>query len=283
MKIATKANPWDGKSLTLDSLRSQLELSLQRLQCPQVDLFYLHAPDHGTPVEETLRACHQLHQEVRTTALLGPSFPRRVQTPGLAQSRQLGQTPLPGSPPTSPLPGLLRPYRVLTAISSLQGKFVEFGLSNYVAWEVAEICTLCQSNGWILPTVYQVRAGLQRPQSPASLGPSDGPQALSIAASLPLTAHRWLPGALSMTCRFLRPTHRRLLTLALVPLPAVCALWSRPSRFLAVRVSLEQPSPFSLAEVLRSHLDASSPGASPVAPAGPPVSRPHLHAFSEYL
>ncbi|XP_030661286.1 aflatoxin B1 aldehyde reductase member 2 isoform X2 [Nomascus leucogenys] len=63
VKIATKANPWDGKSLKPDSVRSQLETSLKRLQCPQVDLFYLHAPDHGTPVEETLRACHQLHQE----------------------------------------------------------------------------------------------------------------------------------------------------------------------------------------------------------------------------
>ncbi|XP_004678613.1 PREDICTED: aflatoxin B1 aldehyde reductase member 2 [Condylura cristata] len=97
-KIATKANPWEGKSLKPDSLRAQLETSLKRLQCPRVDLFYLHAPDHGTPVEETLRACHQLHQE---------------------------------------------------------GKFVELGLSNYAAWEVAEICTLCKSNGWILPTVYQ--------------------------------------------------------------------------------------------------------------------------------
>ncbi|XP_005544645.3 aflatoxin B1 aldehyde reductase member 2 isoform X2 [Macaca fascicularis] len=98
VKIATKANPWDGKSLKPDSLRSQLETSLKRLQCPRVDLFYLHAPDHSTPVEETLRACHQLHQE---------------------------------------------------------GKFVELGLSNYAAWEVAEICTLCKSNGWIVPTVYQ--------------------------------------------------------------------------------------------------------------------------------
>lgn len=41
--------------------------------------------------------------------------------------------------------------------SPLQGKFVELGLSNYASWEVAEICTLCKSNGWILPTVYQVR------------------------------------------------------------------------------------------------------------------------------
>ncbi|XP_048077943.1 aflatoxin B1 aldehyde reductase member 2-like isoform X2 [Ursus arctos] len=98
VKIATKANPWDGKSLKPDSLRAQLETSLRRLQCPRVDLFYLHAPDHDTPVEETLHACHQLHQE---------------------------------------------------------GKFLELGLSNYASWEVAEICTLCRSNGWIVPTVYQ--------------------------------------------------------------------------------------------------------------------------------
>ncbi|XP_020828791.1 aflatoxin B1 aldehyde reductase member 4-like [Phascolarctos cinereus] len=63
VKIATKANPWEGKSLRAESVRSQLETSLQRLQCTQVDLFYLHAPDHNTPVEETLRACNELHQE----------------------------------------------------------------------------------------------------------------------------------------------------------------------------------------------------------------------------
>ncbi|XP_044523752.1 aflatoxin B1 aldehyde reductase member 2-like isoform X3 [Gracilinanus agilis] len=62
-KIATKANPWDGKSLSAESVRSQLETSLERLQCSRVDLFYLHAPDHGTPVEETLSACNDLYQE----------------------------------------------------------------------------------------------------------------------------------------------------------------------------------------------------------------------------
>jgi aflatoxin B1 aldehyde reductase len=30
-----------------------------------VDIFYLHMPDHNTPVEETLQACNQLHKEVR--------------------------------------------------------------------------------------------------------------------------------------------------------------------------------------------------------------------------
>ncbi|XP_072465202.1 aflatoxin B1 aldehyde reductase member 4-like isoform X1 [Notamacropus eugenii] len=98
VKIATKANPWDGKSLRAESVRSQLETSLERLQCTRVDLFYLHAPDHNTPVEETLQACNELHQE---------------------------------------------------------GKFVELGLSNYASWEVAEVCTLCKKNGWVIPTVYQ--------------------------------------------------------------------------------------------------------------------------------
>ncbi|XP_013203755.1 aflatoxin B1 aldehyde reductase member 3-like [Microtus ochrogaster] len=98
VKIATKAIGTFGKTLKPDDVRFQLETSLKRLQCPRVDLFYLHYPDHNTPIEETLQVTHQLHQE---------------------------------------------------------GKFVELGLSNYASWEVAEICTLCKKNGWIVPTVYQ--------------------------------------------------------------------------------------------------------------------------------
>ncbi|EHB14728.1 Aflatoxin B1 aldehyde reductase member 4 [Heterocephalus glaber] len=98
VKIATKANSLYGNTLKPDSLQSQLETSLKWQQCPLVDLFYLHMPDHDTSVEETLRACQQLQQE---------------------------------------------------------GKFVELGLSNYAAWEMAKICTLCKKNGWILATMYQ--------------------------------------------------------------------------------------------------------------------------------
>ncbi|KAF7239330.1 Aflatoxin B1 aldehyde reductase member 2 [Varanus komodoensis] len=100
VRVATKANPWGGNTLKAAGVRSQLETSLQRLQMKSVDLFYLHAPDHGTPVEETLRACDELHKE---------------------------------------------------------GKFGELGLSNYAAWEVAEICSICRANSWLLPTVYQYR------------------------------------------------------------------------------------------------------------------------------
>uniref|UniRef100_A0A8C8B7L0 Aldo-keto reductase family 7 like (gene/pseudogene) n=1 Tax=Otus sunia TaxID=257818 RepID=A0A8C8B7L0_9STRI len=98
LEVATKANPWDGKTLKPESVRSQLNTSLERLKRASVELFYLHAPDHNTPVEETLRACNELHKE---------------------------------------------------------GKFKELGLSNYAAWEVAEICTICKYNNWVMPTVYQ--------------------------------------------------------------------------------------------------------------------------------
>lgn len=98
VSIATKANPWDGKTLKPESVRSQLETSLQRLKVDNVDLFYLHAPDHQTPIEDTLRACNELYKE---------------------------------------------------------GKFKEFGLSNYASWEVAEIVCICRHNNWIVPTVYQ--------------------------------------------------------------------------------------------------------------------------------
>lgn len=45
----------------------------------------------------------------------------------------------------------------LEAVNELhkEGKFVELGLSNYTAFEVAEIATLCSERGWVRPTIYQ--------------------------------------------------------------------------------------------------------------------------------
>jgi len=37
----------------------------------------------------------------------------------------------------------------------LQGKFQRFGLSNYAAWQVAEIVEICRREGWQAPSVYQ--------------------------------------------------------------------------------------------------------------------------------
>lgn len=36
-----------------------------------------------------------------------------------------------------------------------QGKFHTFGLSNFAAWQVAEVVEKCRQNGWMQPTVYQ--------------------------------------------------------------------------------------------------------------------------------
>ncbi|KAJ5633983.1 Aflatoxin B1 aldehyde reductase member 2 [Penicillium herquei] len=36
-----------------------------------------------------------------------------------------------------------------------EGKFINLGLSNYTAFEVAEIVTLCAERGWVRPTIFQ--------------------------------------------------------------------------------------------------------------------------------
>ena len=80
--------------------------SLERLQVPSVKILYLHAPDHETPLKETLKTVDSLHKE---------------------------------------------------------GKFEEFGLSNFSALLVAEVVNQCKQNQWVLPTVYQVRFLLRTP------------------------------------------------------------------------------------------------------------------------
>lgn len=96
--VATKANPFFNSRLTRAGVLEQFSTSLARLEAPSVDLFYLHAPDHNTPIEESLQTCQQLYEE---------------------------------------------------------GKFTRFGLSNFSAWEVANVYHICKNNNWILPTVYQ--------------------------------------------------------------------------------------------------------------------------------
>eukprot|EP00903_Cladosiphon_okamuranus_P012448 g11659.t1 len=71
-RVAIKANPWykDGKTfddpvagLNAGSVKEQLRASLSSLRRESVELFYLHAPDHETPIEETLLAVHELKSE----------------------------------------------------------------------------------------------------------------------------------------------------------------------------------------------------------------------------
>ena len=70
----------------------------------------------------------------------------------------------------SRLPQPNTPYEeTLETINELYnaGYFQRFGISNYPAWEVAQICELCARNGWKKPDVYQgVYHALQRAAEP---------------------------------------------------------------------------------------------------------------------
>jgi aflatoxin B1 aldehyde reductase len=47
--------------------------------------------------------------------------------------------------------------KTLETINDLhrEGKFKQFGLSNYTAYEVAEIVMTCRERRWVRPTIYQ--------------------------------------------------------------------------------------------------------------------------------
>jgi aflatoxin B1 aldehyde reductase len=98
LTLATKVYPYEAGVHKPDRLKEHFNTSLKELDTKTVDIFYLHAPDHSVPFEETLGAVNELHKE---------------------------------------------------------GKFVELGLSNFAAWEVAEVWNICKERGWVKPTVYQ--------------------------------------------------------------------------------------------------------------------------------
>merc|ERR1712226_290608 len=61
--MATKVNPWNGKGLGKESVRNQLTTSLASMKVEKVQIVYLHAPDHDTPLIETLSEMNALHKE----------------------------------------------------------------------------------------------------------------------------------------------------------------------------------------------------------------------------
>lgn len=73
--VATKANPRVTGKLDYRSVKDQLDGSLRRLGLNKVDVFYLHFPDASTPIEETVRACAELHSEGKFSELGVSNFP----------------------------------------------------------------------------------------------------------------------------------------------------------------------------------------------------------------
>ncbi|HJS93490.1 MAG TPA: aldo/keto reductase, partial [Solirubrobacteraceae bacterium] len=68
----------DRQGLTRENIRIAVTESLERLQSDYIDLYYAHADDPGTPLEETLHAFDELVQEgkVRQIAASNYSAPR---------------------------------------------------------------------------------------------------------------------------------------------------------------------------------------------------------------
>ena len=53
------------EGLSTDGVRQQVNTSLQRLKSDSVDILYLHAPDHKTPIEETLQEVQKQYEGER--------------------------------------------------------------------------------------------------------------------------------------------------------------------------------------------------------------------------
>jgi len=73
--IDSKVNPWNQNSLKAESIQKQFTASLNHLKVPNIDTLYLHAPDHDTPLEETLEAMNALHQEGKFKKLGLSNYP----------------------------------------------------------------------------------------------------------------------------------------------------------------------------------------------------------------
>lgn len=58
--VATKVGWWKKEGLRPERVRASLDESLARLGRERVDLYYLHVPDHETPINETLDAVAEL-------------------------------------------------------------------------------------------------------------------------------------------------------------------------------------------------------------------------------
>ena len=74
-KVATKASPGVTGKLDGETAYQQLNESLERLDLPGVDTFYLHFPDPKTPMESVLEACNEMYKQGKIKELGVSNFP----------------------------------------------------------------------------------------------------------------------------------------------------------------------------------------------------------------
>lgn len=66
--IATKAPGFGPGTLAYDNVKANCNASLKALKQEKIELYYFHGPDRETPLEESCRAIHELHQEGKIAA-----------------------------------------------------------------------------------------------------------------------------------------------------------------------------------------------------------------------
>ncbi|KAK4547091.1 hypothetical protein LTR36_001312 [Oleoguttula mirabilis] len=66
--IATKAPGFSAGSLSYQKVIDNCNASLAAMKQEKIDLYYFHGPDRQTPLEESCKAIHQLHQEGKIAA-----------------------------------------------------------------------------------------------------------------------------------------------------------------------------------------------------------------------
>ncbi|KAI9489969.1 Aldo/keto reductase [Zychaea mexicana] len=62
-KIATKVAPRTPGDHEPEKLQAFFRTSREKLKAEKVDIFYLHAPDHATPIQDTLAAVQELYEQ----------------------------------------------------------------------------------------------------------------------------------------------------------------------------------------------------------------------------
>ncbi|PVH77319.1 Aldo/keto reductase, partial [Cadophora sp. DSE1049] len=69
-----------------------------------------------------------------------------------------------------------------------EGYFNRFGISNFLSYEVAKACEICEKNGWIKPTVYQGNYSALQRSVESELFPCLRHYGISLYAFQPLAA-----------------------------------------------------------------------------------------------
>lgn len=82
-----------GGQLSGDTIRSEVEGSLRRLGTDHIDLYYLHRPDWGTPIEETLGACDELARAGKIRAVGLSNYSAWQSMEALSTAQQEGWSP----------------------------------------------------------------------------------------------------------------------------------------------------------------------------------------------